>query len=198
MIGIVDYGAGNIGSLSNALSHLRIEHKVASAPEKLSLCDAIILPGVGAFHAAIQKLEKFGLISFLKDWAISDKPFLGICLGMQLMLDLSEEDGKHDGLGLIKGKVSSLSDPPRSIHIGWNLVKPVKEFGVLQKTEYAYFVHAYACYPEDSEITVGVTKYGDEFTSIFKKRNMIGVQFHPEKSQMFGLKLLKEFSDKII
>ena len=101
MIGIVDYGAGNIGSLSNALSHLRIEHKVASSPKKLSICDGIILPGVGAFHAAMQKLEKFGLISFLKDWAISDKPFLGICLGMQLMLDLSEEDGEHDGLGLI-------------------------------------------------------------------------------------------------
>ena len=175
MIGIVDYGAGNIGSLSNALSHLRIEHKVASSPKKLSICDGIILPGVGAFHAAMQKLEKFGLISFLKDWAISDKPFLGICLGMQLMLDFSEEDGEHDGLGLIKGKVSSLSDPPRAIHIGWNLVKPVKAFGVLQKSEYAYFVHAYACYPEDSEITIGVTNKETSLSFLFITNSIVSL-----------------------
>ncbi len=198
MIGIVDYGAGNIGSLSNALTHLQIKHEISSTPKKLSICDGIILPGVGAFQAAIQKLENCDLIPFLKDWAISNKPFLGICLGMQLMLDSSEEDGEHEGLGLIKGKVSPLVDPPRSIHIGWNLVKPVQSFRALQKSEYAYFVHSFACYPEDVDIVIGVTTYGDQFTSMFKRKNMIGVQFHPEKSQRFGLKLLKEFSNKLI
>lgn len=198
MIGIVDYGAGNIGSLSNALAYLHIEHKVTSNPEKLSRCDGIILPGVGAFQAAIQKLEKFGLISFLQDWAESGKPFLGICLGMQLMLEASEEDGEHQGLGLIQGKVLPLYGAPRSIHIGWNLVKPARPHNSLERPEYAYFVHAFACHLEDSEITVGVTTYGQEFTSMFRSRNIIGVQFHPEKSQVFGLKLLKEFSHKFI
>ncbi len=194
MIGVIQYGIGNIGSVKNAFSFLEIPCVVSGDMNELSKCDRLILPGVGAFQPAMKILKKLGLNVFLKDWARDGKPILGICLGMQLLLSQSEENGMTDGLGLIPGKVTSLQQSKRKVHIGWNKVEPVQENKIISNSGYAYFVHSFACRPEMESQIIAKTNYGESFASAIQKDNVLGVQFHPEKSQDFGLNILRRFS----
>ncbi len=198
MIGIVNYGAGNIASLTNALDHLGIPLVVSNSPDILANTDKLILPGVGAFGPAMDQLNQLGLSLFIKEWVNNKKPLLGICLGMQLLLSESAEDGQHDGLNIITGKVTKLSQPPRSIHIGWNKVQPRGISTALPDSGFAYFVHAYACRPHDENVVIGETEYGELFPSVLQYGNVLGVQFHPEKSQAFGLDLLRRYANGTI
>lgn len=197
MIGIINYGVGNIGSLQNALTFLGLQSNLSKNPDELSQYKALILPGVGAFPPAMEKLNDSGLVPFLRDWVKEKRPLLGICLGMQLLMTASEENGLTPGLGLISGQVVKLKDSPRSIHIGWNTVSPRNSNDLIPGEGYAYFVHSYACQLDNVETVIGETTYGVSFASVVRSGNVIGVQFHPEKSQKFGLAFLKRFADGI-
>ena len=198
MIGIVNYGVGNIGSLRNALEYLDCPVIISENLEKLSDCKGLILPGVGAFSPAMQKLHTLNLIPFLKEWVSNGYPLLGICLGMQLLFTESEEGKLNKGLGIISGKVVKLKGSFRSIHIGWNLVTPRDSDPFLPSSGYAYFVHSYICQPIVPDLVIGETTYGSVFPSVIHSGNVSGVQFHPEKSQQFGLRILSGFRDEVI
>lgn len=177
MIAIIDYGVGNLASLTYALKDLNYDYKVLSKPEELSKCELLILPGVGHAEYAMEKLEEGNLITFLKS---CKKPLIGICLGMQLLYEYSEES-KRPLLGLIPGKLKQFSNQSLpKVHMGWNDVKDGD----------VYFVHSY--YAPINEFTWAKSVYGSEFTSIVRKENYIGFQFHPEKSGVYGLELLNE------
>jgi len=198
VIGIVNYGVGNIGSLQNALNYLDIPCTISEKSERLTKCSGLILPGVGAFSVAMDKLNSLNLVSFLKEWVSYGNPILGICLGMQLLFSESEEGELKKGLGIISGRVIKLRESFRSIHIGWNLVTP-KDFNqFLPSSGYAYFIHSYACQPTIPNFVIGETTYGSVFPSVIQSGNVIGVQFHPEKSQKFGLQILSRFRDEAI
>jgi glutamine amidotransferase len=195
MIGVIQYGIGNIGSVKNALDHLNIANVVTADQNQLSSCDRLILPGVGAFEPAMNILSDLKFDSFIKDWANDGKPILGICLGMQLLFSSSEEKVVTNGLDLISGHVSPLQKSDRKIHIGWNKVEPIGKNEIITESGSAYFVHSYACRPENESHIIAQTTYGESFASAIQKDNVIGVQFHPEKSQDFGLNILKSFAD---
>jgi glutamine amidotransferase len=198
MIGVVNYGVGNIGSLCNALEYLGIPYLFSRDLRKLNQCDRLILPGVGAFSPAMDALVALGLDIFLQKWAEKDRPLFGICLGMQLLFTESEEDGLSKGLNIIPGYVKRFQNAPRSIHIGWNKVIPRKSNQLIRNIGYAYFVHSYFCKPENQDHIIAESNYGDLFTAIVQVGNVFGVQFHPEKSQSFGLQILRRFNDGII
>ena len=195
MIGIVDYGRGNIGSLRNALNYIGISSIFSHDPSELVNCKGLILPGVGAFPPAMERLQSLGLSDFLKEWAHCDQPLLGICLGMQLLLSKSEENGQTAGLNIIPGEVIKISKASRAIHIGWNTINLVSTNNIVPAKLYGYFVHSYACQMYHKETIVGETHYGIPFASVVKDRSVMGVQFHPEKSQSFGLSILKGFAN---
>jgi glutamine amidotransferase len=195
VIGIVDYGLGNIASLRNALASLGFPTVFSADPQELSRCRGLILPGVGAFPPAMEKLQASGLAAYLQDWAAKGRPLLGICLGLQLLMAASEEDGLTPGLGLVAGRVVRLQNTPRALHIGWNRVTPRGDGELIPGPGYAYFVHGYVCRPEDEKVVVGTTFYGGPFPSVIRSGRVVGVQFHPEKSQQFGLALLRRFAD---
>lgn len=198
MIGIIHYGMGNIGSVKNALDHLNISNMVTADKNQLASCDRLILPGVGAFEPAMNIIAELEFDIFIKNWANKGKPILGICLGMQLLLSSSEENGMTKGLGLIPGKVESLKNSNRKIHIGWNNVEPVRGNNIMTESGFAYFVHSFACHPENKSHILSQTKYGNSFASAIQNNNVIGVQFHPEKSQDFGLNILRNFANVLI
>ncbi len=202
MIAIVDYGVGNLFSLKSSLAAVGAEVVVTSDIELLSKADQIILPGVGAFEDAARKLRETGLCDELRKLAKSGKPFLGICLGMQLLFDKSFEYGEHEGLGLIKGNVQPiLGVIPESYkipHIGWNALIMTGEknplFKYINDGDYVYFVHSYyATNCEDS--VIAVSKYGAKLTAAVANENIFGCQFHPEKSGKVGLAILKAFAE---
>ena len=193
MIGVIQYGIGNIGSVKNALDHLNIANVVTADQNQLSSCDRLILPGVGAFEPAMNILSDLKFDSFIKDWANDGKPILGICLGMQLLFSSSEEKVVTNGLGLISGHVSPLQKSDRKIHIGRNKVEPIGKNDIITESGSAYFVHSYACRPENESHIIAQTTYGESFASAIQKDNVIGVQFHPEKSADAGLQLLRNF-----
>jgi len=198
MIGIIDYGMGNIGSLRNALTFLGIDSLLSRDPRELSRCKALILPGVGAFPPAMERLNRTGLAAYLQEWAGKEFPLMGICLGMQLLMSDSEENGLTPGLDLIAGHVVRLENAPRSIHIGWNTVNPQYANDLIPGKGYAYFVHSYACQPEETKAVLTETTYGSPFASAVQSGNVIGLQFHPEKSQKFGLDILRRFADGVL
>ncbi len=177
MIGVIDYGVGNLASLKYALNDLDVDYKLLSKREELDVCEILILPGVGNAEYAMQKLADAELVDFLKE---RKKALIGICLGMQLLYEYSEES-RLPLLGLIPGKLKQFSDPnlPK-IHMGWNDAKD----------DDVYFVHSY--YAPINNFTWAKSNYGIEFTSIVRKENYIGFQFHPEKSGRYGLELLNE------
>ncbi len=198
MIAIVDYGMGNVGSVLNALKFLGAEAKLTADPTELAHATHIILPGVGAYGDGMRELHQRGLIPLLvKEVLEKKKPFLGICLGMQLLSSGGEEGGINSGLGFIPGKTRLLSSPGlRLPHIGWDDVVPTADaklfFGVISHD--FYFVHSYYVAPEDKALTLGETTYGEEkFTAILGTDTVFGTQFHPEKSQKAGLAILKNF-----
>ena len=202
MIAIVDYGVGNLFSLSSSLKALGLECEVTRSPERLRAAERIIFPGVGAFGDARAKLEDTGLVPVLREEA-QRKPLMGICLGMQLLFDKGFEYGEHNGLGLIPGQVADLRPElnDKSIkvpHMGWNSLHIVKDdplFKYFKDGEYVYYVHSF--YARDcAESTLGTSEYGGvAVTGAARNGNVWGVQFHPEKSGDAGLRLMRAFAE---
>lgn len=191
---------GNLASVKNAFAKLGQETVVESDPTKFMEYDKLILPGVGAFGDAIEHLRERNMIESIKEFAASGKPMLGICLGMQLLFESSEEFGNHKGLGLIKGKVipfdtSKFEEPLKVPHMGWNrmFTKNHPLFNGLDDEHYLYFVHTYHVNCADDSDIIGETYYGYKFTSAVAHGNIMGIQPHPEKSHTNGLKILENF-----
>ncbi len=199
MITIVDYGMGNLASVNNAIKRYTDQVVVSSMPDDIKKTDKLILPGVGAFKDAYDEIGKRGLINSILDFIKSGKPFLGICLGLQLLFTKSFEGGEYKGLDIIKGDVVSLQKDKgiKIPHMGWNNLKSEKSNCPLLKgvseQAYMYFVHSYYVVPEDASVIVTTTDYGSRFCSMIWKDNIYAMQFHPEKSQEEGLKIIKNF-----
>ncbi|MCS7164604.1 MAG: imidazole glycerol phosphate synthase subunit HisH [Thermodesulfovibrio sp.] len=198
MIALVDYGMGNIRSVSKAIEAVGGEVIITQSAEDIKKAKAIVLPGVGAFRDCMVNLKDIGVIETVKEEILKGKPYLGICLGMQILFTESEEFGICKGLDLIKGRVIRFSLPKeyKIPHMGWNTVKFRKKSKILSEipdNSYFYFVHSYYVVPEDKSFIGGVTEYGIEFTSMIIYENIFATQFHPEKSQKMGLKLLSNF-----
>jgi glutamine amidotransferase len=200
MIAIVDYNMGNLASVKNAFAKLGKDTVVESDPQKFKEYDKLILPGVGAFGDAMEHLRERDMIDSIKEFAASGKPMLGICLGMQLLFESSEEFGKHEGLGLIKGRVthfdaSRFEENMKIPHMGWNrmFTKEHPLFENLDEEHYLYFVHTYHVNCENEDDIIGTTHYGYDFTSAVAHNNVMGIQPHPEKSHENGLKILENF-----
>ncbi len=199
MIAIIDYGLGNLTSVLNAFERMDIPAKITNVLEEIRAADRIILPGVGAFGEGMENLRRLNMIGALREEVlIKKKPFLGICLGMQLLFQKGFEGGEFDGLGWIEGKVVKFeSGELRIPHVGWNdvqcnLSSPLLSGG--RETQTFYFVHSYYVLPADKGIIIGRCNYGLEFCAILQKENIFGVQFHPEKSQQEGLGILRKFA----
>jgi imidazole glycerol-phosphate synthase subunit HisH len=195
MIAVIDYGAGNIRSVAKAVEALGAECFIAENYSDLKKADKVILPGVGAFGKAARTLEsgqmKSGIIKFIE----TGRPFLGICLGFQLLFESSEEDPGITGLNLIRGKSTRLTGSVKIPHLGWNRVKITENHPLwknIPDESFFYFAHSYMVIPEE-KFNIGETEYGCNFASAIAKDNIIGLQFHPEKSQNNGLKILKNF-----
>jgi glutamine amidotransferase len=197
MISIVDYGVGNIASVRNMLSKIGVDSQATSDTQTICNSSKLILPGVGSFNAAMQQLNDLNLTQTIRDFASTGKPLLGICLGAQLLLDSSEE-GELSGLKLISGTCVKFKEGDLKVpHMGWGDVKFTKPHP-LNTFDYDprfYFVHSYHMKCDQPEDVLGVTQYGHEFTSAISYNNIMGVQFHPEKSHRFGMQLLKNFTD---
>lgn len=200
MIAIVDYNMGNLASVKNAFAKLGEETVVESDPSKFKNYDKLILPGVGAFGDAMTHLRERNMIESLIEYAASGKYMLGICLGMQLLFESSEEFGNHEGLGLIKGNVkafdaSKFSEHLKIPHMGWNRMFTTNHplFKNLDEEHYLYFVHTYHIDCANKADIIGRTNYGYEFTSAVAHNNIFGIQPHPEKSHENGLAILKNF-----
>jgi len=200
MIGIVDYNMGNLASVKNAFTLLGEETVVESDPDKLKLYDKLILPGVGAFGDAMEHLQARGMDEALKAYAASGNTMMGICLGMQLLFESSQEFGEHKGLGLIKGHVQAFDttrfDHPLKVpHMGWNrmFTKGHPLFEKLDSEHYLYFVHSFHAVVDDANDTIGRTEYGYSFSSAVAHDNVLGIQPHPEKSHKNGLQILENF-----
>jgi len=197
---IIDYGMGNVGSISNMLKYLGAKVTISSDYATIKNADKLILPGVGHFDRAMENISQQSLLEVIHEMALNkNKPFLGICLGMQLMCDTSEE-GKSDGLKLVKAAVKRFRFPDNKDlkipHMGWNYIQPQKQSNILKDLDEQsrfYFVHSYFvdCTNDDDILTS--TTYGKRFVSSFEYENLIGVQFHPEKSHRFGINLFKNF-----
>lgn len=197
MIAVVDYGAGNLRSVYNALSHLGADAQVVSNPSRLAEAEKVVLPGVGAFGAGMKALREAGFIEPIHRVVEAGKPLIGICLGMQYLFESSEELGQHDGLGLLEGRVVKFADDtPRIPHIGWNqlhLTNPHPMLAGVPDGSYAYFVHSYYVQPRDPNVVLANTDYGTNYASVVGKDNVVGIQCHPEKSQTVGLRFLQNF-----
>ncbi len=199
MIGIIDYDAGNIKSVEKALIYLGEEPVVSRDPEILKKADKVILPGVGSFGESMANLHRFGLVSVIQDMIKEGKPFLGICLGLQLLFESSEESPGVDGLGILRGKIKKI--PPaqglKIPHMGWNsleLQNNGRLFRGIPQDTYVYFVHSYYLEAEEPEIVKAVTRYGTCIHASVEKENVFACQFHPEKSSRMGLKILENFA----
>ena len=194
MIGIADYGTSNLGSLTNALVSQGIDYLVSGDPSELRRCDRLVLPGVGAFGHAMERLREQQLDTFLIGWAASSRPIFGICLGMQLLMDNSTELGHFAGLGIVPGDVVPIRGGRRKVHTGWNHVKPAPRKSFLTTSGHVYFVHSYQCQPAEPGTVAGFCSYGGTVVAALQQNNIWGVQFHPEKSGEFGLSILKSFA----
>ena len=206
-IAVVDYKMSNMFSIKNALDSVDLKSQITFDKKTILEADGAVLPGVGSFPEAMQHLEELDLIDVIKGFIASGKPFMGICLGFQLLFTESEEFNHTKGLGVIKGNVESLSRNLTSVpvpHVGWNIVSKVKLLNqqksapqskiVLDDNDYYYFVHSYYVKPKNKEDIFTVTRYGSHvFCSSIESRNVFGCQFHPEKSGKKGLKLLQKF-----
>ena len=195
---IIDYGMGNLRSVQKAFERVGYAAEVTADAERIASAPGVVLPGVGAFGACMENLTARGLVEPVRAAIRSGRPFLGICLGMQLLFDESEEFGPVAGLGVFPGRIVRFApDPERKIpHMGWNTLRVVKRPPALTRVEdgaYAYFVHSYYPVPADSSLVATTTPYGEEFASSVVRDNVFACQFHPEKSQRVGLRLLDNF-----
>ncbi|MCL0101228.1 imidazole glycerol phosphate synthase subunit HisH [Peptococcaceae bacterium] len=196
MIAIIDYGMGNLRSVQKGFFRAGFEAGIIENPSKLSKYSGIVLPGVGAFADAMKNLQKTGMVEAIKESISQKKPFLGICLGQQLLFEWSEEWGESEGLGIFKGAVKRIPEGLKVPHMGWNQVEYKNKsilFGGIPDKSAFYFVHSYYVDPEDKSVVIATTEYGVHFASVVGRYNVFGVQFHPEKSSKLGLKLLQNF-----
>lgn len=211
-ITMIDYGASNIRSAQKAFEHIGAEVQLTDDPDVVRRADKLVLPGVGAFGSGIAGLRQHNLPEAIQETVQRGVPFLGICVGMQLMFSEGHEMGVHQGLNLLAGKVIrfpesfTINNSQSTIHnlkiphMGWNQLEPAWESPLLdgvQTGDYAYFVHSYYCDPEDATAVLAWTDYGFPFTSVVAKDNIYGLQFHPEKSQHVGLTILQNFVEKL-
>jgi imidazole glycerol phosphate synthase glutamine amidotransferase subunit len=194
-IAVVDYGAGNLVSIDQALSGVGAQVAIARDPDDLRVADALVVPGVGAAAPAMERLDRAGLTEPIRAWIAADRPFLGICLGLQLLFEGSDEDGATT-LGVLPGRSEQLRDAPTLPHIGWNQVVRRREHpvfaGIADGADF-YFVHSYAGQPSaglEDEVVLATTEHGRPFVSAVARGNLVGVQFHPERSGADGLRLL--------
>ena len=200
MIAIIDYQMGNLRSVQKAFERVGTNATITSDPADLMRADKVVLPGVGACADAMAELKKRSLVEPIRETVASGKPFLGICLGLQLLFDVSYEDGEHEGLGIVPGKVVRF-DVPRDYkvpHMGWNQVvvrRPAPILKGITSGAHFYFVHSYYVAPQDPELIALETEYGRPFCSMLWRDNLFATQFHPEKSQADGLRLLKNFAE---
>lgn len=203
MITIIDYGMGNLRSVQKAFELFCPKVEVTSSARDIAAADKVVLPGVGAFGKAMEELQKKGLVGAIRDSIKIGKPFLGICLGIQLLFSESEEAGGVKGLGILKGKVKRFKNTTglKIPHMGWNKVvishksQATSILNGVPDGSYMYFVHSYYVEPEDKGVVLCETGYGDNFTSAIQKDNICAFQFHPEKSQKVGLNIIKNFAD---
>ncbi len=199
---IVDYGMGNLRNVQKAFERIGAEARITRNKKEIRAASAVVLPGVGAFKDCMENLEKYGLIDPLLLCVEKGKPYLGICLGLQILFSESEEFGSHKGLGLIKGRVVKFKpDTEHKVpHMGWNTIDLQKEcpfFQGIADGSFFYFVHSYYVVPEEKGWISTLTEYGDPFASSVWKENIFATQFHPEKSQEGGLKILENFVKSI-
>jgi glutamine amidotransferase len=200
MIGIIDYGAGNLGSVTNAFRFLEIPARVVTTPDALRGIDAMVLPGVGAFGDCLRKLRARGFERPVRNWIDAGRPFLGICVGLQALYEGSEESPDESGLGIFPGRIRRFENRPglKVPQIGWNSVRQTRRecplFAGIPDQSYFYFVHSFRADPALPE-SAGETDYGGPFSSVVWRANVMAIQFHPEKSQKVGLMLLQNFAD---
>lgn len=197
MIALVDYGVGNLRSVEKALEAVGAKVYMTADPDRILAADKVVLPGVGAFGDGITELRARNLIAPLKILATSQVPMLGICLGMQLLFETSDELGNHAGLALLPGHVRRFSSSELKVpQTGWNQILPNRESQLLQGLEsgtFAYFNHSYYCHPTNPQDILASTEYGIRYASVVERGRLYGVQFHPEKSQQVGLTILRNF-----
>lgn len=206
-LAVIDYDSGNLRSVQKALESVGAPAVLTRDPGFIREAEAVVLPGQGAFRDCITKLEHFGLLDVVREKILADVPFLGICVGYQLLFDESEEHGVTPGMGILKGKVirfpHDLTLEGRRLkvpHMGWNSLSKKKDVDVLKDVcegDYVYFVHSYYPVPEDADIVATTTSYSLEFASSVAKGNLYACQFHPEKSQRVGINILRAFWEKV-
>ena len=205
MIVIIDYGMGNLKSVRNALNYLGIENKISANPDEIRSADALILPGVGAFPDAMETIEKIGLDKVIKEEIKKGKYLLGICLGMQMLFERGYEGIEKNGLGLLKGNIIKMKDDKEKNikipHIGWNNLKYNKQdkiFEHIDEGKYVYYVHSYFAQEYNEDDLIAYSEYGEnKIPGLVRCKNIIGAQFHPEKSGTVGLNILKNFGELI-
>ena len=195
MITIIDYKSGNLKSISNGFKKIGCDYQITDDKQIIADSDYLVLPGVGAFGSAMENLEPFKDV--INEHVNDDKPFLGICLGQQVLMSSSEESPGVDGLGLFKGHVEKLPEGVKIPHMGWNRLDVCNDSPILEGIdgEYFYFVHSYQVMPGEDEIVAGTGEYGNSVVASLSKNNLFSTQFHPEKSGKAGLKILKNFTN---
>lgn len=193
---IIDYGAGNLRSVANAISQLGYEPKITASGKDLKEAHAVILPGVGAAAEAMENLRRIGMIEPIFRYVADDRPFFGVCLGLQVLFSSTEEGGWHDCLGIIPGRVKRLPATLKTPHMGWNQLRQIRKNpvyeGIADGTNF-YFVHSYHAVPDDRSVIIGETDYGISICGVVNMGNLVATQFHPEKSGACGLRLYSNF-----
>jgi glutamine amidotransferase len=200
LITIIDYGAGNLFSVRKAIEYFDVDVAISDNSEDILNAEGLVLPGVGAFGWGMKLLEEKRLCEPIREAVDKGVPLLGVCLGLQLLFEESEESPEVSGLGLIRGRVKRLPNDLPLPHIGWNQVKIIKDtriFKGISQNSFFYFVHSYYGEPSDRDSVCGITEYGIEFPSVICKENIFAVQFHPEKSSSEGLKIYKNFLEVV-
>jgi glutamine amidotransferase len=195
-IAIADYGIGNLGSVRKAFLARGATAFLSAEPSELLAADALVLPGDGAFGATMAELRRRGHDEVVRAFAADGRPVLGICVGMQILFEESDEHGRQEGLGLLPGRVERFPKPLRVPHMGWNELQPRRPhplLGGMAEAGYVYFVHSFACRPADEGTVLATADYGGPFAAIVGRGNVLGLQFHPEKSQAVGLRLIDRF-----
>jgi glutamine amidotransferase len=194
---IVDYGAGNLRSVSRAVAHVGHEPAVTSDPHDVATADALIVPGVGAAADTMRNLREHNMVEPVREYIASGRPFFGVCMGQQALLSVSEEGGEHPCLDIIPGRAKKLPTAGQKVpHMGWNNVRQVRPHPIFEgipDESYFYFLHSYYPAPDDADVVIGETEYGVTFASVLARDNIVATQFHPEKSGEMGLRMYRNF-----